>query len=112
MSSVANPGGPMDLRAIDRLVAEHVMGWTHYDRSRWFTSHGYEMELPFFSEEIDDAWAITDRFGSWSMKRDRDSGVTTVCFEHDGNKHYDQGVTPCLAICLCALRAKGVKVPP
>lgn len=107
----------MDLRKIDRLVAEKVLGWT-IDGKDSYDETGYRCPLPFFSEEIAAAWEVVEHFSAtnhvslhtcietptgplrWEFNIDR------VLMDPDA----PLAETAPLAICLAALRARGVEV--
>lgn len=64
-----------------------------------------------YSVEMDAAWEVLEQFESWSMKYDPEEKLVTVCLMHDESRHYDQAKEAPLAICLAALRAKGISHP-
>lgn len=116
-----------DLRSLDRLVAEKVMGWTPPTRPY----QPWDMDpvnhpgcvlvgndsLPHFSESIADAWLVVERMrekGWWVDLRlgpdaNGNTGLGTAWFEKDGNRvawdAYHQDIA--VAICRAALQAVG-----
>lgn len=130
----------MDLRKIDALIAEHVMGCKVYEvldygveGNRWFrcdcpgansiderphaNSDSFDGEIKIYSSDIYAAWDVAEKLraeglyfeihndkAEWSLtgydgyNAERKSGV-------DGSAR-----TAPLAICLAALKSKGIKV--
>jgi hypothetical protein len=113
------PEGIMDLRKIDALVAEHIFGWhpTYSgDRDSWNSREtGYfvryrETFRP--SEDIAAAWEVVE-----AMKHlhPRLSYCDTTCSWSCTWQNMDRDImvvedTAPLAICLAALKAKGISV--
>lgn len=95
----------MDLREIDFLVAEKVMDTYMYP--------GRVVCMPLYSSEIAAAWKIVSELfkddlvvtiGAYSDKH------TEVTIEGDDLIFYAEADTAPLAICLAALKAKGVEI--
>ncbi len=103
-----------DLRKIDALVAEHVMGKKLradglFDYSVEQNSKSHHSEPMPYSSDFAAAWEALEAFESWSMKYDPDEKLVTVCLMYDESRHYDQAATAPLAICLAALKTKGIE---
>lgn len=113
----------MDLRKIDALVAEHVMGW-HRACGAWIgpnglsTSYGFEEDAKDFcpSTDIAAAWEVVEQireilsdptifissvFGGWCVELRRWGSARADVETRE---------TAPLAICLAALKAKGIAV--
>lgn len=102
-----------DLRSLDRLVAEKVMGWEVCAGHWWQCLR----VVPRFSEWIEDAWLVVERMrekGWWVDLRlgpdaNGNTGLGTAWFEKDGNRvawdAYHQDIA--VAICRAALQAVG-----
>lgn len=115
-----------DLRKIDALVAEHVMGWeNNWDNpgrgGMWGIMDWIEeadgsrtpvraADFSCYSDDMNTAWEVLETFESWSMKYDPEEKLVTVCVMYEGNRFYDQAPQVPLAICLTALRAHGIEV--
>lgn len=121
----------MNLREIDRLVAEHVMGWQNIERWRGqrpdVNEDGVEMwtdaPVPFYTHDIEDAWHVWAalRDGGdyccmdirWPICEPVEIVLRRVMHGEDHDKPFvlvTNDSAP-LAICLAALKAKGVEVP-
>lgn len=116
----------MDLDAIDRLVAERVMGWHQgkVPNGLWYggtydawvdDDDAYKDLLGVFrpTRDWNAAGLVFEKCKEWmwlcyfsSVKRYCAGAFEWVCFV---NPHMD-GITPQLAICLAALKKAGVKV--
>lgn len=105
----------MDLRKIDALVAEKVMrlecelvGDEYYidpDSDEW-------ERAPHYSTDIKAAWEVLGKFKAWTVTHGPGYGVICYIDKLDGNDNKWEGKadTAPLAICLAALKARGVKV--
>jgi hypothetical protein len=126
----------MNLRKIDKLVREHVMGvslkvFTEdfenqlrlYAPRTYVASAGtvedlYHIACPHYSEDIKEAWAVFEKLGGGGIcdkaVRRIDSQVHAeyrcIIDEQDGRWEANAHTAP-LAICLAALKAMGVEVP-
>src|SRR5690349_19463129 len=110
-----------EFRKLDALVAEKVMGWTRIPvgshpnlRSEaWTNNDGATVifDPPFYSRRIEDAWQVVEKLDlQISVTKCRQGYSVTMdqYFCHP----IDETVadTAPLAICLAALRARGIKV--
>lgn len=110
----------MDLRKIDALVAEHVMGIApeKYERSTGCPTCGYDGQYEYaerYSEDIAAAWeVVTCGKWTWSVQEMADGGGRRIsCYfenEDDGIWETGYGPTAPLAICIAALKAKNIDV--
>jgi len=109
----------LDLRKIDALVAEHVMGWRV---EKYMTTipkpTGAGMrpgsavieEIPRYTSDISTAWEVIERLHpEFTFSLDYlSSGRWTITF-YSGEAHGLMSTDSApLAICLAALRAKGI----
>lgn len=107
----------MDLRKLDALVAEHVMGERvietddcNGDDNLWLDRHD-DLELPHYSTDIADAWELVEKILT------DDFQVKFVNYD-DNRKwmagwdgwNFTYGATAPLAICLAALKAKAIDI--
>lgn len=96
----------MYLRKIDVLVAEHVFHYTQevgYSNTPkvWVNELGLDINLPHYSTNIKASWEVVKKVGTpWMLEEGR------AWF----GDHYAEADTTELAICLAALKAKGVEV--
>lgn len=114
----------MNLREIDALVAEHIMGWFSAGGAGWYTPDGHCISnAASFRPSVDVAmaWEVVEEFmrngtdfflyanfqGSTEGSRWR-AGRTPI---HVGEGTYAEAETAPLAICLAALKARGIEVP-
>jgi Phage ABA sandwich domain len=98
----------MELREIDRLVAEKVMGCSK-ELMVWLEIHEV---LPHYSTNIVDAWQVVEKFVNDDIyfemvKPDKDGSFT--CLIGMLNEPTKADTAP-LAICLAALKAHGIDV--
>lgn len=102
----------MDLRKIDQLVAEKVMGWklTPYgwDVPENKYNLGFEWNLPHFSSSIENAWQVAEKFKYYKVEKDRDSYYCELLC-NDGFVYIEAETAP-LAICLAALKAYEIDI--
>lgn len=118
----------MNLREIDRLIAEKVMGWEPVYDDGDLISFVTEFGTLFFSDDdesewsptidIADAWKVVEKiieqFGSYSLTKIKDGGhYCEVLYWNHGA--FDviaeaEAKTAELAICLAALKSVGVEV--
>jgi hypothetical protein len=105
----------IDLRRVDELVAEKVMGW-HKHQNAWFgDDNHYRCDFADFrpSSKIEAAWEIVDQFDEFNIdrfKNDVRGGHTYAAFvQSELDSCYAD--TAAIAICLAALKWKGVEVP-
>jgi Phage ABA sandwich domain len=122
----------MNLREIDRLVAEKVMGWEYHEAvytwgelfspAKYVKEDGREVEpfnLPHFSTNIADALQVVeklrDRYVYMNLTNNDDSYCCELMEQDLENSsryftYYADAETAPLAICLAALKAVGVEV--
>lgn len=105
----------IDLRKIDALIAEHIFEWSHIEKTRWYDHENkYERGLPFFSEEIFDAWMICQHFDEITIERlknDIRGGQTWACRIGPDGEAWKVADSASYAICLAALAWKKVEIP-
>lgn len=117
-----------DLRKIDALVAEHVMDreivWKDLDvRPKLFVDGGPATEeMPFYSSDIAAAWEVVEKLPDYDLKRRYGKWACTSLGDDcvweldlppgisDLTKLGAVADTAPLAICLAALKARGVEV--
>lgn len=119
----------MDLRKLDALVAEKVMGWSNAGppenplivppldheaiRNHWaaeWDEHGCPHWMPRYSSDISAAWEVVEAMGGHHNFFLQSSHDQWSCSFDGGPEVHDvQEVT--LAICLAALKAKGIELP-
>lgn len=109
----------MDLREIDALIAEHVMQWTLAslgDGDMWKTQDGKVVLLPDFSSSIADAWLVVEKFAEYEVKIIKRHTEEFECQiwsfgDVDTGKIWNSiDDSASLAICLAALRSKGIEI--
>jgi hypothetical protein len=110
-------------RELDALVAEKVMGY----KIGWFTDYGFKKEferkvialkgdrydnIPRYSTNISDAWQVVEKM----KEKERVVEIKTFDFGYtvEINNFYptikQQAETAPLAICLSALKMKGIDI--
>lgn len=113
----------MSDRKIDALIAEHVMGlevtWEITKIGRnipWLnTEDGLDL-LPYYSTKISDAWEVIETLNclNVSVNRENCMGVRYDIIIYDDLDLKDKVVVTedaaPMAICLAALKLKGIKV--
>jgi hypothetical protein len=117
-----------DLRKIDALVAEHVMGKTIrdglVDKSEELNSKGCWREPDLYSSDISAAWEVVEAWKGdgaeyslpeFSLRRDGRGSWEVLMFDAGPGRDLARTVpvraeTAPLAICLAALKAKGIEV--
>lgn len=105
-------------RALDRLIAEKVMGWQNVSgmTGEW---KGYPPErsyvvlcrLPYYSRDISDAWEVVEKLASNEILcqiRLYPPRTVRVSFSRDEFQGYEESETAPHAICLAALKAVAV----
>lgn len=129
----------MNLRDIDRLVAEHVMGLHIEDgmlTERWIADADYvaqfsEMDpqapklgqqiilrniVPFYSADISAAWQVVEKLKRLNADEDihiehlYGEWAVSTCHTDDWEFNTSAATAP-LAICLAALAAYGIETP-
>jgi len=111
----------MNLREIDRLVAEKVMGWEYVqDTDKWWDGDVLDIENFNPSTNIQDAWRVVEKmregriFSLCDAWDENDEPIFYANFQYNDGYHvvnYDAyAETAPLAICLAALEVVGVKV--
>jgi len=117
-------------KALDELIAEHVMGWTKHTYplegfTEWKDAEGYwqKYTLPAYSTEIQAAWLVVERMKAirwdvlvrWSEApengRNYHRWLCWVAVDLTTGYGADADTAP-LAICLAALKAVGHEVQP
>jgi hypothetical protein len=108
-------------RELDLLVAKHVMGYFKIkslipDEPNKVFYPELQMKdgelVPHYSTDIKDAWEIVEKLRKdWTMEiRQVRNGTLDVTFYNYDAKHKSRNIdTAPLAICLAALKAKGVE---
>jgi hypothetical protein len=108
-------------RELDALIAERVMGWRVHDKREplvgvvFPTLEAMETEIPHFSTDMSDAWAVVLRLKeSWLWSIENDQGelnewtVEVLSITHElGSKRIRflaEAPTAPHAICLAALQ--------
>ena len=109
-------------REIDALVAVHVKGYevirsndgVIYEQVVYSTSGTSGRELPHYSTDIKDAWEVVDKLKSEFFVRVGHDNCEFERREYKGEPDTFFAVstdhTPAMAICICALKAKGVEI--
>jgi hypothetical protein len=116
------------LRKIDALVAEHVMGWANIDVPDAkipslvigvrYDMHGgvpAHWEVPSYSTNLAAAWEVVEKLTEEGYEFWVSGDGRVELYDQDDNQFhagYSTRRTAPLAICLAALKAKGVEVPP
>lgn len=104
----------MNNREINQLVAHHVMGWTYFDAPRGYRGNWWQP-----TENITDAWKVVEKMGceyEIIISKHKDGMILANCLFMDdkGKVDFDKwysataDIAP-MAICLAALKAKGVE---
>lgn len=98
---------------LDKLIAEKVLGWCHDSnvggpRAWWFSPDRPEnpRTLPYFSEEIEAAWQLAERFKFIVMPFDENKWVAFKTFKMGPTRGVVANrvsVQASHAICLAAL---------
>lgn len=114
----------MDLRKIDALVAEYVMEWKHYPNNRngfnWQAADEGYYELPEYSTDIKAAWEVVEKMKSFETGfalitlNDQFKELKWIAkftlLKPKPHMKFEMNKSAPLAICLAALKAKGVEV--
>ncbi len=118
---------------LDTLVAEKVLNWSQkiinkgaiaseneiipWGVLEWSNENGEQTTLPAFSTNISDAWQIVEHLqnlGYFFSLKMIESRVNCFFQNSAGKKFesglYEEGVTTPEAICLAALKIKGVEI--
>jgi len=113
----------MDNRKIDRLVAEKIMGWKYYPEGHHISNEltwigadgGWYIKCPNYSTDIAAAWEVVEKLQKEyivSILGPDDQGthwcVDIMSKNQKLNFANEVGNTAPMAICLAALKAKGV----
>jgi hypothetical protein len=100
----------MDSREIDQLVAEKVMGWikppaTSVLKPMWVAPPKGTVypELPKFSTNIQDAWAVVEKLKEEKLFRLTQSLEGKWWADFNDEREYHESAP--MAICLAALKA-------
>lgn len=115
----------MNLREIDRLVAEKVMGWIPQreiqDRILYVLQDGTHVALGWNpTVNISDAWQVVEKLRETSVFSlhdawdEGDNKIFCADFEYNDGyhvvNHYEYAKSAPLAICLAALKSVGVSI--
>lgn len=104
----------MDLRKLDSLVAEHVMGFNNIGKRDIPGSETYQMfEYQKYSTDIAAAWDVVEKLrldAIWLQIKPNIFGFKIDCCPVPGVKIETAADNAPLAICLAALKAKGIDV--
>ena len=118
----------MTTRNIDALVAEHVMGWKWFKDPDNFKpaelSYGENRYIPHFSTNITEAWRVVGKMDTYEVGRESWFSIRKLHEWLVGIEMYDDDRVESffdidrsavhesapMAICLAALKIKGVKV--
>jgi Phage ABA sandwich domain len=111
----------MNLREIDRLVAEKVMGWKIkkviedgcYLYDEWDTGDkGIPVEKFRPTLNITDAWQVVEKltYGKTDLETYFELQLFYIHYYAKFGKHEAKAETATLAICLAALKAVGVEM--
>jgi hypothetical protein len=103
----------MDLREIDRLVAEKVMGWKLCKYGFWETEFGdLDSESEWNpTESLDDAWVILDKFEDYELYASSFKNEYRCKVKKNGEWFSaESSESSAIAICLAALKAYGIEV--
>lgn len=117
------------LREIDKLIAEHIFGWTGFwegVQGRHYLMGYSPVEQPlqvgysereevwYYSTDIKVAWNILDNFIKnkikTQIKKIEKSDWEIWLSPKEGLTNISTASTPELAICLAALKTKGIKI--
>jgi hypothetical protein len=102
----------MNLREIDRLVAEKVMGFEIYSVAKALYENKGKVISFEPSTNIADAWVILDQFGDYEFDGTPYKNKYYCNFKKDGKWFSaESSVSQEHAICLAALKAVGAEVP-
>lgn len=107
----------MDLRKLDALVAEKVMGWKDVNLNG--TGIPPHLKEPYlgqhdryenYSTDIAAAWDVVNMFDSFELKGNF-YGVKATLSDYKNDKFAEvTALSGPMAICLAALKAKGIDV--
>lgn len=108
-------------REIDALVAEKVMGLWGFckcDGEIGFTRHPTRDRFECidcggwlgenYSTDIAAAWEVVEKLSTWPWCFTRSGETFKFDLGYEGERYYAVAETPAMAICLAALKAKGV----
>ena len=113
------------LREIDKLVAEHIFGWTGFwegVQGRHYLMGYSPVEQPiqigysereevwYYSTNIKVAWNILNNFIYFNLEKIKKSDWEVWLSPKEGLTRISTASTPELAICLAALKTKGIEV--
>ncbi len=113
-----------DLRKIDALVAEKVMGLTVREDPEYLDEWEYVVpwkrgrpdqwdRVPLYSSSIAAAWEVVEKLkrelGDLLLRNQGAGWLANFYDESLGLYHAEHGETAPVAICLSALAAKGIK---
>lgn len=119
------------LRELDKLVAEKIFGWCDFWENTSSTGYHYLMGYPphelatgidaerqevlNYSTDIAAAWSIIEKFSSAIIEKsfllgEHFSAYMMTSLDGYPLDAFIRAKTPEAAICICALKAKGVEV--
>lgn len=104
------------LRKIDALVAEHIMGHemegfriknkgVHDECGNW-----YPILTPYYSTDISAAWEVVKKLGTWPQVMEKAENYYKWTIGYIGENYTGEADTAPLAICLAALKTKGINL--
>jgi len=102
-----------ELREIDRLVAEKVMGWK-CEYIEKIDRYGFRDEKGFWylnfrpTEDIKNAFMVLEKFDLVDIQKTKDSYLVSI--RHNDEVYSSEGRGFGLQVCLAALKAVGVEV--
>lgn len=106
----------MDSKELDMLVAEKIMGWDpDFEWPHRFTDEDgcTHDRAPEYTTEIRFAWEVVEKLRDdfWFGLHTTNGGGWEACFDNTFIGQYVEGAgTAEMAICLAALRVKGIEI--
>lgn len=114
----------MNLRKLDALVAEHIMDLGPTEEKVWRGRKDYYLKsdtafvaVPMYTRTIGAAWDVVEKVdGLWTIDGQHHIGWTASLVESSmrearyQNPFTASAETAPIAICLCALKSKGIDV--
>ena len=108
------------LRELDALIAEKVMGWKFIKKHSWLRPNGVKHILHPFSRSFENAWAVVEKMQSFGYTFEicdygdtKEYGVEFhkyVGGDIEWERYSVANKDVKIAICLAALKAKGIEV--
>ena len=101
----------MTNREIDALIAEHFMGFMSANAVTGMgTKNDFVFYLPHYSTDIAAAWEVVRVFSTWPWCFTSSGDTFKFDLGYEGERYSAIAETAPMAICLAALKAKGVDV--